>query len=103
MDQISTTARDIRSMRSSALRIIVMPALGYGFELLPETIAHLKTQNKDVKISLDVGSREQIEEGIANGRFDIGIETLPVVHESIEVEPLLTTNGVCIAPAGHEF
>lgn len=103
MDQIATTARDIRSMRSGALRIIVMPALGYGFELLPETIAQLKLNNKDVKISIDIGSREQVEEGVAQGRYDIGVETLPVVNESVEVEPLLATNGVCIAPAGHEF
>jgi DNA-binding transcriptional LysR family regulator len=101
VDQISATARDIRTLQAGTLRIIAMPALGYG--LLPDTIAKLKTRYRQVKISVDFGTRPELEKGLANATYDFGIATLPVDHELLEVEPLCGVNSVCVLPLGHQL
>ncbi len=99
IDQITATARDIQSLSTGALRIIAMPALGYG--LLPDTIAKIKARHGQVKISVDVGTRPELERGIAAAQYDFGLATLPIEHESIDIEPLCGVNAVCVVPPDH--
>jgi len=99
IDQINATARDIRMLQAGALRILAMPALAYG--LLPGTIGKINAQYKQVKISVGVGSRAQIEDGIASAQYDVGIATLPVDQQGIEVEDLCAVDCVAILPARH--
>ena len=93
IDQISATARDIQTLGTGPVRLIAMPALGYG--LLPETVAKVKERFNNVKISIDVGARQEIEKGVANARYDFGLATLPIEHESIDIE------AVCVTPPDH--
>lgn len=99
VDQISATARDIRTLQAGILRIISMPALGYG--LIPDTVAKLNKHHKQVRISVDFGTRQELEKGLANAEYDFGIATLPVDHELLEVEPLCGANAICVLPPGH--
>jgi len=99
IDQITATARDIQTLGTGTVRIIAMPALGYG--LLPETIAAVKERFNNVKISIDVGARQEIEKGIANAHYDFGLATLPIEHESIDIEPLCGVEAVCVTPPDH--
>lgn len=99
IDQISATARDIQTLGTGTLRIIAMPALGYG--MLPETIAQVKRNYPQVKISVDLGNRQEIEKGIANAQYDFGLATLPIEHESIDIEPLCGVDAVCVTPQDH--
>lgn len=99
VDQISATARDIQTLGTGTLRIIAMPALGYG--MLPQTIAQVKRNYPQVKISIDLGNRQEIEKGIANAQYDFGLATLPIEHESIDIEPLCGVDAVCVTPSDH--
>ncbi len=99
IDQMTATARDIRTLRAGALRIIAMPALAYG--LLPNTIAKINRRHKQVKISIDVGGRRELQDGIVNGQYDLGLATLPVDPEGIDVMPLCAIDAVCVAPRDH--
>lgn len=98
VDQLSATAQDVRTLRSGALRIISMPALAYG--LLPETIRRVMRRYAKVKISIDVGGRAELEEGLAKGQYDLGLATLPVGQEAIDIEPLCAIDAVCVVPPG---
>ncbi len=99
IDQIKATARDIRTLKTGALRIIAMPALAYG--LLPDTIAAISKKFKQIKISVEMGTRRDVEEGVESAQFDFGIATLPINRQGIDVEPLFTAAGVCVLPIGH--
>lgn len=99
VDQITATARDIRTLQSGALRIIAMPALAYG--LLPDTISEISKRYRNIKISIEMGTRLDIEEGVESGQFDFGVATLPINHQSIDVEPLFAADGVCVLPCDH--
>ena len=68
IDQIKATARDITTLATGTVRIISMPALGYG--LLPKPIATLKSRYAQIKISVDSGTRHGIEQGVASAKYD---------------------------------
>jgi DNA-binding transcriptional LysR family regulator len=99
VDQLGASARDVRTLRSGALRIISMPALALG--LLPDTISRVLRSYPDVKIAVDVGWRPDLEQGIAMGRYDLGLATLPVSQEGTDIEPLCAVDAVCVLPPGH--
>ena len=99
IDQITATARDIRTLKTGALRIIAMPALAYG--LLPTTIAVINKQFRHIKISVEMGTRLDVEEGVESAHYDFGVATLPINRQGIDVETLFTADGVCVLPKGH--
>ena len=99
VDQITATARDIRTLKTGALRIIAMPALAYG--LLPTTIAVINKQFRHIKISVEMGTRLDVEEGVESAQFDFGIATLPINRQGVDVEEFFTADGVCVLPKGH--
>ena len=99
IDQISATAKDIRTLQAGALRILSMPALAYG--LLPRTISKINAQFKQVKISVGVGVRADLEDGVASAQYDVGIATLPVDQQGIDVEPLCAVDCVAVLPVDH--
>ena len=99
VDQITATARDVRTLQAGAMRIISMPSLGYG--LLPDTIVRINRRYSQVKIYLDVGWRRDLEDGISGGQYDFGVATLPINQEALEIEPLCTLNAVFVAPKDH--
>ncbi|MEK9723452.1 MAG: LysR family transcriptional regulator [Rhodospirillaceae bacterium] len=101
IDQIRATARDITTLGTGAVRIIAMPALGYG--LLPATIADIRARYRQIKVSVDSGSRHEIEQGVSSAKYDFGLTTLPIEHESIDTEPLSGMDAVCIVPPGHRL
>jgi len=96
VDQLNATARDVRTLRAGALRIIAMPALAYG--LLPDTIARITRSYPSVKISIGVGMRTDLEHGITKASYDLGLATLPVNEEAIDIEPLCAVDAVCVVP-----
>ena len=99
IDQITATARDIRTLKTGALRIIAMPALAQG--LLPTTIADINKRFKQIKISVEMGTRPDVEKGVESAQFDFGVATLPINRQGIDVEKLFSENGVCVLPKGH--
>jgi len=99
IDQITATARDIRTLKTGALRIIAMPALAYG--LLPNTMGIINKRFKRIKISVEMGTRLDVEKGVESAQFDFGVATFPVNRQGIDVEELFAANGVCILPKGH--
>lgn len=99
IDQISATARDIKTLGAGALRIVAMPALGFG--LLPPAIAHLREQYRNIRIVLDAANRSDVERGVAAGHYDLGVVTLPIEHELVSVEPLGGLEALCVVPMDH--
>lgn len=101
IDQISATARDIQTLRFGSVRVAAMPALAFG--LLPEPVAAIKRRFQNVKISIDSAGRQDLLKGIAHARYDLGIATLPIEHELVDVEPLCSARAVCILPPEHRL
>ncbi|MGH6943103.1 MAG: LysR family transcriptional regulator [Geminicoccaceae bacterium] len=101
MDQIRAMARDTSTMRIGSLRLAAMPALAFG--LLPAAIKRIRTRYRRIKISVDVAVRHVVEEGIAGGKYDLGLVTLPIENDTLNVEPICRMECVCVLPTGHRL
>ena len=101
IDRLRDTAAGIRAQGTRTLRIVAMPAIGVG--MLPGPLTRLIAARGDVRIAVDLKSRGELEAAVAEGRYDLGLATLPVVHPGLAVEPLASVRAVLIAPPGHRF
>ena len=99
LDQLKLMASDISTLTVGSLKIIAMPALGFG--LLPTAIEQIQARYKRLKISVDLASREAVEGEILKARHDIGLVTLPIENEALDVEPLFGIDCVCVLPLDH--
>jgi len=97
-DRAQRSARDIRDLKSGALRIAAMQAISMNF--LPKLIANFVAERPAVKVSLQTRSSTQIREWISVQFFDIGIAELPTDNPAYEYEPL-SFDCVCALPEDH--
>lgn len=56
-----------------------------------------------MQCSVEIKPREQIEELVTIGRYDIGLITMPVDTQRLKVEPLAHVEAVCILPPDHKL
>jgi len=99
LERIAKTAERIGQQQKARLRIAVLPTFSMG--PVPGVITRLLNDNPDFFLSLETRSRFQILEGIADGHYDIGLASVPILTPEIGMTPLLTSDIVCLVPAQH--
>lgn len=69
--------------------------------ILPQAIASFRATHPDVRFEVrEVGSRE-VEQAVHNEEVEVGVVTLPVVTQDLDVEALVRDRIVLVAGAGH--
>lgn len=102
-DEIPRIAADIRSRAHSPLRLVTGPRVGQG--LLSPALALFREAHPDVRVSVDLQSRFDIEGSIGTRLYDIGIISLPVAHPLVEIRnhPLFRVRVEAVLPAAHRL
>ena len=76
------------------------------------TLAHMLLQPMVVSflrqtgigsVSLDVGSTDMLLDGVADGRFDIGVSDRDIQRAGVRVTPFRRSHIACVMPAGHKL
>ena len=76
------------------------------------TLAHMLLQPMVVSflrhkgigsVSLDVGSTDMLLDGVADGRFDIGVSDRDIQRAGIRVTPFRRSHIACVMPADHKL
>ena len=96
---LEQAASDIKVFKHGRLRIVTVPALGYGF--LPRAIRAFRRDHPDVTIQLQLRGSSTVIQWAAAQQCDIGIASNVAEMAGIEVEPFAIMDGVCVLPAGH--
>lgn len=99
IDQIKSTANDCGSHAVSALRVVAMPAIGSC--LLSVPVDRLTKKYKSLRVTVHLLGRSQLQSAIADGKYDIGMATLPIEQEGVDIEPVCRVRAVCIVPKTH--
>ena len=71
IDEISSIAKDIRTVKEPRLRVMCQPYLAYA--LLPESFAAFEKIYPALRFSLEIRSRGDVGPWIAGQQFDLGI------------------------------
>lgn len=101
IDDLQAKTQDIGALNEGAIRIAAMPALGYG--LVPGTIKRFIGQFPRIRCVADVVGRKDVEDGVAIGRYDVGLVTLPLQNDVLSVLRLASVDAVCVLPKGHRL
>lgn len=99
IDDAPQVFRSIRSGISRSIRIVAMPRLSICIAS-PATIRFIK-EFPDVKVTLDELPIRLFETWMASLHFDLGLGSLPTVHDAIKSETLHIFKGVAVFPSGH--
>ncbi len=101
IDNLQAKTQDIGALNGRAIRIGAMPALGYG--LVAPTMKRFLGQYPRVRCVADVVGRKDVEDGVATGRYDVGLVTLPLQHDVLTLSKLATVDAVCVLPKSHRL
>jgi len=101
IDDLRAKTQDIGALNGGAIRIAAMPALGYG--LVPRTIKRFIGQYPRIRCVADVVGRKEVEDGVAIGHYDVGLVTLPLQNDVLNVIKLASVDAVCVLPKGHRL
>lgn len=81
------------------LRVVTTPALGNA--VLPAAIARFRKERPEVKVSLELGSLDYVQNSVETGRADIGVHYYPDEHPLIQRVKLGDVSMVCVMPKDH--
>ena len=99
IDDAPQVLRSIRSGINRTLRVVAMPRLSLSLAS-PATIRFIK-EFPDVRVTLEELPIRLFETWMASLHFDLGLGSLPTVHEAVKSETLHIFKGVAVFPAGH--
>ncbi len=89
----------IGRIHADRLRVVALPGLSFG--PLSRMTAKFLTENQTARLSIQVSSRQEAVEAVAQGRFDLGLTTLPVDHPGIEARVIKQVSFDCVMSRDH--
>ena len=101
LDEVPRIVADIRAERVERLRIVSMPRIAPS--LVSPAVADFAAKHPNVRTSLDVRTRRDIERWIAGREYDIGIGALPVSYSKLQTRPLVRVAAQVVLPARHRL
>ena len=99
LDQIPKIAADIRAGRQESLRVIAMPRIANA--LISPVISQFMTEHKNIRINVDVQSRQEAYKWAAGREYDLGVGALPIDDNDIETRVILRARAQVLLPVNH--
>ncbi|MGT2476515.1 LysR family transcriptional regulator [Paraburkholderia terrae] len=96
---IEAAAVEIAGHHRAILRVLLTSA--FSNTLIVGAIGRFAASHPGLRIDLDAAHRPVVVRNVANGLADIGIVSLPVNVSRTIVEPLFTSELVCVFPRTH--
>jgi DNA-binding transcriptional LysR family regulator len=100
-DEIPRIAGHIRARSRTHLRVVTAPRFGQG--LVSPALGLMLQEHPDLKCTVDVQSRFDLENLVGTSVYDVGIASLPVTHSlvAIENQPLCSVRAEAVMRSSH--
>lgn len=102
-DEIPKIAAEIRHRSEGQLRLVTAPRIGQG--LVAPALALFRRFYPEIRISVDIRSRSDIEGRVGERLYDLGVISLPVSHSMVEItnRPLFRVRIEAFLPQDHRL
>ncbi|MEQ8507036.1 MAG: LysR family transcriptional regulator [Rhodospirillales bacterium] len=84
IDELPHIAANLRSGSNRPLRLVTGPR--FGLAIVPPALTMMRQENPDLKCSVDVLPRFELENKSGIARYDLGVASLPVTHSLLPLE-----------------
>ncbi len=101
IEQLSSTANRLHT-NSSAWLNVVLPQ-SFVVSIVPQALARMRKDHPGVGVTLEFLPTRDAIDYAASGEWDLTIARLPATHRGLDVKPLITSEYVCVLPAGHDL
>ncbi|MEO1794337.1 MAG: LysR family transcriptional regulator, partial [Pseudomonadota bacterium] len=99
INRLPEVAAQIRDGALHSLRFISMPRLANA--IAAPAIVRFRESHPDIRLNVEVHSRQFLENWVAGQRFDIGLGTLPTEHPEVVTETVFEMPCCAILPVNH--
>lgn len=101
LDRIRQAADEIRTRRTGALRIAVLPALANGF--LPRFAGRFMAERPELDLSLHGVISPLVVDWVTSRQCDFGFSELPIAHPDLPIIAMPKLARVAVMPKGHRL
>lgn len=81
------------------LRLAAPPTLAHDF--LPPLLTRFLAAENDTAIQMEIGTTTDVVNGVADGRFDVGLTDTTSGHAGVRLEPFRRSQAHVVLPAEH--
>ncbi len=99
LDEAAISLEQLRGLERGALRVGASTTV--GIYVIPAALGEYKRQHPELAISLEVGSRGQVQDRVLRNELDLAVIGPPLKDPDLESMPFMSDELVVIAPAGH--
>ena len=96
---IEILIKDLAQRKQGLLSVASSP--GIGQELIPRAIVRLQRQQPGLRIRFLCLNHEPLKDQLLQGRYDLGVSTLPMNHPQLTSQLVARSELVCICPWSH--
>jgi len=86
LDRVDQMADDLRREASDELRILALSHAAYS--IVPLAIAHLRRERPDLRVALEIVSRNAMGAIVSYRNYDIGVAVLPFDGPGVRIEEI---------------
>lgn len=99
LDEAAVAIDQLKGLERGTLK--VGGSTTVGIYVLPSALGAFKRRHPHLKISLEIGSREHLQEKVLRGDLDLAVLSPPILDAELVSEPLMDDELVLVVPAGH--
>lgn len=99
LDEAAVAIDELKGLERGTLK--VGGSTTVGIYVLPSALGAFKRRHPHLKISLEIGSREHLQEKVLRGDLDLAVLSPPTLDAELVSEPLMDDELVLVVPAGH--
>jgi DNA-binding transcriptional LysR family regulator len=99
LDEAAMAMEQLRGIERGTLRVGASTTV--GIYLIPLALGAYKKRHPNLAVSLEIGSREALQERLKQGVLDLAVLSPPDVDADLACTPFMEDELVMVVPAGH--
>ena len=99
LDEVALVMEQMRGIERGTLRVGASATV--GIYVIPLALGAYKKVHPNLALSLEIGSRETLQERLKRGVLDLAVLSLPIADPNLESTPFMDDELVLVVPAGH--
>jgi len=101
LDEVALVMEQMRGIERGTLRVGASATV--GIYVIPLALGAYKKVHPNLALSMEIGSREMLQERLKRGVLDLAVLSLPIADPNLESTPFMDDELVLVVPAGHRL
>jgi len=99
LDEAALVMEQMRGIERGTLRVGASNTV--GIYVIPLALGAYKKRYPNLAVSMEIGSRDALQERVRQGALDVAVLSAPVADPELVVVPFMEDQLVMVVPAGH--